>query len=359
MIKRVKVKNIQSHKESEIAFHPNVNLLTGRSNSGKTALIRALLMLLTNRPLGDRWKSWWANEKDSMQVECEVPGKTITLAHGKKRSYKMDGEEYSGIRGDIPDTIRKVLNIGDLNIQRQFDQPFLIASAPGEVARTINRIIQLEKVEEWIRSLTSRINKSNQESKIHKEDLERTKEAIKALEWVDNADKDIAEAEKIEKEIEREGKKEIELNHLISDVEDIFASMMLSRNRIEGVTSEIEQCDKLAERMQRAVEEVTILSSYIATCEETKRAGRNLAFIPAIDTLERDAALIEIEQLQMRKLTSTINEINGISDQIKRSFNDLDTFRVELYNAVMNFRKCPTCGQEVSTDIINHIVEEL
>ena len=50
MIKSIHVVGFQSHADSTIEFDPGVNVLIGQSDSGKTAVVRALDWALNNRP---------------------------------------------------------------------------------------------------------------------------------------------------------------------------------------------------------------------------------------------------------------------------------------------------------------------
>jgi len=56
MIKYLQIQNFQSHKDSLLEFDPGVNVIVGSSDSGKTAVIRALRWLVWNRPSGDAFR---------------------------------------------------------------------------------------------------------------------------------------------------------------------------------------------------------------------------------------------------------------------------------------------------------------
>ena len=62
MISQLTLRNFQSHKASRLRFHPGVNVITGPSDSGKTALLRALLWAVRNRPSGDAFRSHWGGD---------------------------------------------------------------------------------------------------------------------------------------------------------------------------------------------------------------------------------------------------------------------------------------------------------
>ena len=48
---------------------------------------------------------------------------------------------------DVPESVTEALNISPLSIQSQMDPPFLLSSSPGEVARALNEVADLEKID--------------------------------------------------------------------------------------------------------------------------------------------------------------------------------------------------------------------
>jgi len=78
-------------------------------------------------------------------------------------SYKVfrNGNQqhiFTNFGQTVPEEVQAVLEIGDINVQGQLDQHFLITSSGGDVARTINKITKLENVDKWTSELTTNIN---------------------------------------------------------------------------------------------------------------------------------------------------------------------------------------------------------
>ena len=69
MIKQINIKNFQSHKSTQLKLDPGVNVIVGSSDSGKTAIIRAYLWVVDNRPLGNAFVSHWALDEKGKQKE--------------------------------------------------------------------------------------------------------------------------------------------------------------------------------------------------------------------------------------------------------------------------------------------------
>ena len=72
MIQELKVKNYQSHKETSLTLHSGVNVIVGNPQNGKSALLRSLVWLKDNRPLGFRFNSWFSgNEPTEVEVRVD------------------------------------------------------------------------------------------------------------------------------------------------------------------------------------------------------------------------------------------------------------------------------------------------
>lgn len=52
-LKRVRLENFQSHRNSVIDFDRGLNVIVGPSDSGKSAIIRAIKWALYNEPSGN------------------------------------------------------------------------------------------------------------------------------------------------------------------------------------------------------------------------------------------------------------------------------------------------------------------
>lgn len=147
MIKTITIKNFQSHRDTTLDLHPGVNLIMGRSDSGKTAIVRALKWLITNRPLGDGFVAWESKTETAVRVMLDDDkvvehrlGEYTLIENGQEQEWKAAGTS-------VPETVQQALNISELSWQSQMDAPFLLSASPGEVARTLNEVADLDKID--------------------------------------------------------------------------------------------------------------------------------------------------------------------------------------------------------------------
>jgi DNA repair protein SbcC/Rad50 len=152
MIKQLNIQNFQSHKDTSLAFDSGVNVITGKSDSGKTAIIRALRKLIWNRPGGESFCSHWGGDTEiRLYADPDYVSRTV----GKDNRYQLNETKFSAFGQSVPEEIIKALNINEVNLQMQFDQPFLITETPGAVAQHFNQVAHLEKIDQSIKQIRS------------------------------------------------------------------------------------------------------------------------------------------------------------------------------------------------------------
>jgi len=177
------IKNYKSHKDTYIKFHSGINVFVGISNSGKSDILRAFLWVSTGRPLGFHFKSWFSKKEPTVVEIGKTTGYSIRKTKTKNQTkYEIlyNGKLLSKFRKvghKVPVEVQKILNISELNVQDQLNQFFLITSSPQEVARAINRIINIEDADDiWFPKLTTKINDTRRAIK----NLEDEKTSLKA-----------------------------------------------------------------------------------------------------------------------------------------------------------------------------------
>ncbi|MCK5601369.1 AAA family ATPase, partial [Candidatus Pacearchaeota archaeon] len=161
MIKNLHIENFQSHKDTGIQFQPGVNVIIGGSDKGKSAIIRALNWVCNNKPIGNAFMSNWGGET------------IVTLDKVKRRRTKSKNEYYLApietpllaFKNDPPLEILNYFNMGDINWQHQHDSSFLLSSSDGEVARMLNKTVDLTIIDTSHANINKAITAANTDKK--------------------------------------------------------------------------------------------------------------------------------------------------------------------------------------------------
>lgn len=146
MIERMQVRNFQTHSLLRIKFDPLITTILGKTGAGKSAILRALRWVMFNKPNGT---DFIKHGEESCEVKLWVDGKCITRKRGKDENlYALDGKEFKAFGSDVPHEIQKLLNVDAINFQGQHDAPFWFSDTPGQVAKNLNAIVNLESIDE-------------------------------------------------------------------------------------------------------------------------------------------------------------------------------------------------------------------
>ena len=210
MISSIRIQNFQSHEDTEIQFHPGLNIVVGSGDSGKTAIHRALRWVQSNRirqddrPMGDGFISRWAKKTSakgtvSLTHDCRVtvtkPDGTVTrfrdAAKGKNdketNGYLLNGERFEAIGVGVPDAVSQFFNWSDVNVQKQHDQAFLLSKGAGEVASFLNRTVRLDTIDAHIQAASSLVRSERDALKLLEAQQSSDQKALEALSWVPDA----------------------------------------------------------------------------------------------------------------------------------------------------------------------------
>jgi ABC-type phosphate/phosphonate transport system ATPase subunit len=199
MITDIAIKNFQSHKLTNIHFVPGVNVLVGSSDQGKSAILRALLWAVNNRPTGtDDILSHWARDDkgkiiDDMIVKVSTDWGIVTRTRGSNfngYTLREDGKtkQFEAINKDVPDDVIKLFRLTDVNIQQQHDAPFLLSASPGDVAKYFNKIVRLDVIDKVLSNVESSRRDINKQIKTLMTEKEALEKSLKSYDWLPQAE---------------------------------------------------------------------------------------------------------------------------------------------------------------------------
>jgi len=196
MIHSIHLINFQSHADTTVVFNKGFNCIVGTSSSGKTAILRAIYCVATNR--GCTASKIRTGEKSfTIELTVEYKGKLHTIKRVRDRGscnqYFLDTQLYDVVGRDVPAEILEVLNLQDINIQKQLDLPYLVLESPGEVARVFNRYTALEEGEKVVTTIASDIRSTQAKRETVAKEVEQYSQAVKALAWIDAYEKLVTE----------------------------------------------------------------------------------------------------------------------------------------------------------------------
>jgi len=352
MIKELIIENYQSHENTHLYFDKGVNVIFGRSLNGKTVIIRCLNWLFNNRPLGFGYHSNFTDEKHTSVKLILFSGDIVELSKTKSKAiYRLNGEEYTGIGSDVPDAVREILNLGDINIQNQLDAHYLITGTSGEVARTINEITNLESVDLWVSKITSQINKDNQRRDFLVEEIKvienklRSYRRVKRLKLLH---------EKLQKKVLKV--KNIQTNiwgmeKLIEDIEDVEGKLkkFAKREKILKEIDNIEIIESKINYLEIQYEDLKEFQTLISNIDKLEVGEKDIKYLMFLEELQR----------QENNLRDLLDYISEIKRNIVLFCNEEKRAKSEYLKALEDEGICPVCFRIMDEKTLRSMENEL
>ena len=178
-IQEVTIEGYQSHVHSTFRLSPGLTVITGPSDAGKTAIIRALRWFAFNEPTGEAFLHTIRNPDGTVkeavdQVKVSVTfdnGVTVTKTRRKgKTTYTHSLLPTAWEKAEIPPEIKETLGLvkqqyGDfetcLNFAFQLDAPFMLSESASVGAKVLGKLAGTEIVDKSI----SEVNKKTHQTR--------------------------------------------------------------------------------------------------------------------------------------------------------------------------------------------------
>ena len=349
MIKNLRLCNYQSHKDSYLGFSEGINVICGSSNHGKTALIRALNWVITNRPQGLSFKSSFADKKDTCKVTLEINNQKIVREKSASiNQYEVGSSLLGTIGNDVPSEVVSAINMSDINIQSQFDKHFLLLDSAGEVGRTINKIVKLDNIDELISNITSKINSTNKELEIKKKDLDKLYIDLEKFKDFDSIEKLVTNV--IETDIKIQNNTNIvnSLKHIIksiSEAEEIISRIETEYGGIEEKINSLEQNwvkyhtnMGIAKNLSKIIDDVLLQESQIIKAEDTIKDEETVQLFE-----QNVIKYISVKDVHFR-LNHIIKEWEEHTKLIKKIEKEIEKEEKEFDNLLKTYG-CPLCNR--------------
>lgn len=315
MIKSVKIKNFQSHRKTFLEFDKGVNVIVGATDSGKSAIIRALRWLVWNRPTGDAFCSTWGG---NTHVSVETETHSIARNKGKENNYvfKKAGEEevieLKAFGTGTPTEVQEILNINEINLQQQLDKPFLLSDSPGQVAGFFNKIAGIDLIDSSIKSIQKEIRATTQNIVSLKGILDDETEELKKYDNLDTIETEIERLEKLKRKevgLVRRGRELFALVYNLKEIDEEIAEINKLRKyekRVDSLIAKIEQRNILLAKRNGLN---FLISKY-------EKQGEKLAEYGKLMALGQTTNANTTKYSQKRLTTRQISHFKGLGRQV-------------------------------------------
>ena len=279
MLKKIKIQNFQSHKLSELNLSSGINVIVGESNHGKTAIIRLLNWIINNYNYR-QMRSWWALEKEKGRGK-EYPtygeitteeGNVITRLKSKSDNmYSINGEELRAFGTGVPEEVSNHLRIGDINMQKQMDAPFLLGLRAGDVARFLNKIANLDDIDRSTKRIKELSTNNKTDIKYAETEYNQKMAELKDYKYLDDAEAELSDLEKQYNIIQATQVQSIKLTQLCAEIREAQTKMNKILPDEEAIAEKLEQFNTVKDKIKTLQDQYNSIQSIIIDIKRQQR----------------------------------------------------------------------------------------
>lgn len=311
-IAEVGLKNYQAHSNTVINFINGDNAIIGASDSGKTALKRAIECVLYNDHSG---VDYIKEGEDAFSVYVLFSdGTKIIRERGKKRVNRYiiekNGEQLvlENFGKNVPEEVTAAHKMFKVKIgkkmdslfsARQLDGPFFLQNTPEERGAIISSIAKTEVIDEAVNMTLSNLRDQKKEKKALEKTLKEDRQTLSEFSYLE-------EAEKILKEV-KQG---------VEKLQQMKERLAVNTNNFESVSSL-----KIKKAKQQAV--LTVLSD--------------------IELKIKDFEILASKSKEINKLKNDFDKLRRIMDKQKYLIKEIES----LEGIDNSLQYCSTLGDKV------------
>jgi len=356
MIKKIIIKNFQSHKTTELIPSKNVTVIKGSSHGGKSAVVRSLNWNLFNRPSGISFKRHNATQKEAVSVVLETENAVVERKRTKAANKyiltdaKNNKVTFEALRTDIPEEVKSALNLTNINFQSQHDGFFLLQDTAGEVGKKLNNIVGLDIIDKTQKTILNLINEAKRDAKSKKSFVEETNKKIASFDFLHEAKKLLNKIEVKNENILQRSKKVNDLNNLVSSI-DITENSLKDTEKWLCVEKEYIKIIANADKFYaNSAVKIKLDELCVAILSISENIANNNVWITGVEdsstTLLKDSAKIEKKKSSLTELSSLLQNIDQTKCNIATLNTTVNTKIAELCQIERDLGVCPLCGNK-------------
>ena len=351
IIEELRLRNFEGYREAEVRFSAGLNLIRGRNSTGKSTLLDALVYAIFGE----------AGVKPRL-LFSRLPGSREMAVYVRFRSPK-NGEKVEVVRkgrldkGGAYHTVERLLLVDGREIPVEGDED-LRAKTTGLMGVSLRKFLTLIYVRQGKLTEILEPKREQMDSVIGitllRELREQLDEARKTLEKYEGRDA-ATEVQNLERTLIPQ--LTLNLNRLERDVERLKAE-------VRGLQDLVEKSE--SPELTRLLEEIKMKEEAEEKIQVTKARIQELlrnANVKALEELESriEALNRRMEDLRGRKkgLESKVRELLNSWSTLKGKGDSLEA-QIKRHTKLLEVKasRCPTCGQELSPEILKSILEE-
>jgi len=368
-IKSIRIQDFQNHQDTFFELKPGLNLFTGSSDNGKSAISRSLHLAFLdyfrkydvregqkNAKVTITYNNgdWYSRTKgDTNEIEYQREGQEVVKHSRFSKNIPQDVTEFLGY---IPKTLS-----GALPLANQEEKYFLITLSDEALPKEISRLLGIDDLEEAASLLGSEVNKISVDIKRVSGEIENIKEKLKPYEDLDEKIKNLNEFKKMIAEYEALEKEITEINDLYTEYQKIgkqYTDCKAEKEKSETLFQFLLDSIPLLEKQFNEISHGLILNENILKTRQQFKITKdkyNIFYEIAEGTIGNLISECVNQHLILDEITNLDNDLSEISIDIDIKSKDIEAQNKIIANCdekikeleqylTDNFEVCDVCG---------------
>ena len=334
LIKELRLQNFQSHEKSVIKFSRFLNVIVGSSRSGKSAILRSIFQVFDHAIKWEHCIRW-----DTTECSISLIGNKHSITRTKsatENAVTVDGIKESCIGSNVPESVLKILNISDFNIQKQREMFFMIDMKPAHLSKALNSVSGLAMIDTTIKEASQRIRDTQAELRLNLTQQTSTALAITELDFIPDADQELVKIERIQQRVEKAKRR-------LQSVQDTCKAIAHENAKIkrlfpESALKDIEKAETIIRRRDGYKSKIAHMSSLSRGVMECERTLKNRIQFP-VNKAESLIDNIKKNSIAAQKIKECVAYINEHTHTVEL----LDKIISNNKHRLSSIKVCPTC----------------
>jgi hypothetical protein len=376
---KISIENMQSLKSAELEVD-GFCVVVGRSNLGKSAVIRAVEGAIYNHPV----QAYVRSGAPFLRVTLEGPDYSVQWKKGPHHNdYVINGVTYESVGRDAPPKIKELgfkdveLNKSKLRVQisDQFHPLFLISESGSDIAQAIADVSRIYEIQA-AQDAADKDKRANQATlKVREQDSVYHTQRLKELESFSDKIKILEDCVEESKVIENQQKylkvtasilaqktyAQAKIENLCN-LPEVPSGDVLDTTKIHLMTGYVKSYHALVKVRDIDViipsaldldtlrDQAIRSRGYIKTYHDVRRRLESLTSLETLDIPPIDALTsLDLRGMaqHLQHMKNLVTMLRSIQSEVEDSAKDLKNIESEIQQAHDRLGVCPTCGQMI------------
>lgn len=370
---KVNLENFQSISKASIEFVQGINIIVGQSNSGKSAILRAIKGAVLN-PNGSQ--KYIKNGTKGFKVNVEYEGNSIEWSRDSKSpKYTINGEEYHKVGGsNLHDVCPKSGFVLDergylMNVESELELPFPFDKSNSELFKLFEKNIFCVSDST---AITKLIKADEDETNKHKDnavyELDRAKQKLSAIteleqeidlnkliEGRNTLSNLINTSEKLKLDIKdlssmigmgnvlKKAILTVEVNTELQHAYSILLADINNLNEIRGVGAVLKKAPTAS------TPSVFNINEYLELKDSVNQLNKAEEIISILRPLEGPTTrVISDEYTSLRNDLNALQQLKEQALRLQKNITDNKDLITQLEAEKARFKVCPLCGGDLN-----------